>query len=287
MTSYCKTTSLPLKSAVVSHDLTVTGYALPGVLIVSTMTSLLVLIIIQLSRDLVFLVRDTKEILLERSRPTLPPQLYRDTSECISFTPSPVTRLLCVTVPRIFKSYPKIPSRDLRRFIEFNSLFSQPNTCHQPIQANSSGQGRLPMSPLTCNVREYGSERIILRENLLSKKITLLPTSNRSAALLASLGDITVENELILSTDSVIVAAGSIRIKGIFSNDTNHRKITLIANSGDVSVDQVSPAVFPLVFGRAALSIPSVRLNPPYPMVVEKERSHISGIMLIPETAGK
>ena len=263
------------------------GYALPGVLVVSTMTSLLVLIITQLTRDVIFLARDTKEILLDRYKATQLPESYSDNSECVPLTATPANRLLCRTVPRAFKAYPRVPSRDQRRFVDFNTLFSRSDTCLQAVHSTSSIRGRLPGSPLTCSIREYASERVILKENLLSKKITLLPTRDKSAALLASMGDINIESELILSTDSIIVAVGSIRIKGIFSNGTTHRKITIIANSGDISVDHVSPSVFPLVFGRATLSIPSARLNPPYPMVVEKERSHISGIMLLPQTAGE
>ena len=273
MTCYCKTVTPSSQR----------GYALPGVLAVSTMISFLVLILVELHQEVIFLARDTKEILLERNRPTDLSEVLPDTSECTTFTAPPTSRLLCKTAPRVFKTYPRIPSSDQRRYLDFNTLFLRPDACSHATPSISSVQGRLPTSPLTCNVREHSSERIIIRESLYAQKIFLLPNKNRSAALLASLGDIQIESQLILSTDSVIVAAGSIRIKGISSSDGGQRRVTLIAHSGDISIQDISATIFPLLFGRSTFTLPSVRLNPPYPMVIERKQPYISGIMLIPK----
>jgi hypothetical protein len=282
MISYCNSLTALFVRKDVHLFLSTRGYALPGVIVVSAMISLLVLIIAQLHREVIFLARDTKDVLLERNKPTLLEELSPDSSECIPFTTPPITQLLCKATPRTFKTYPRVSTTEQRRFIDFDSLFIRPDKCHNTSPSTSPLHGRLPTSPLTCTVDQHASERVIIKESLRAKRFTLLPTKNRSAALLASLGDIQIETELVLSADSVVVAAGSIRIKGVSSSDGNLRRLTLIAHSGDVSVDQLSSSVFPLVFGRTTLTLPSVKLHPPYPMVLEKRQPYIGGVMLFP-----
>lgn len=255
-----------------------TGYALPGVLMITALTASVVALLFSLSLSVVQLAGDTAhyhrtsnrisgDAFPSYSAPSLCHPVYKES-----------TREVCSTTPRAFKVLPPHPSLAPTRSFSLGRILSSATPCRGQRVVSGLVRTYLPSSPTTCIYQELITQGLTHRESIVARKVQSQATTDKSPPLIASFGDIMISDSLTLATDTVVFAVGSITIKNVSSAFSSATKVTLIAMQGDISIESKKDSVFPLIYGRSAIQTPSAPFRPPYPFLVELPYRRLLGI---------
>jgi hypothetical protein len=163
-----------------------------------------------------------------------------------------------------FSSHPPIPLPNTP--LDYDIIFATRIPCPHVHQAVSDRSFRNPVSPYTCTLSGSQSAGATLSDNISAHDLTLLSSRPNETLQLATPGTITITGVLSLSSDTLIIAGGDLRIKTLGTNARMPLSVTLLSAHGDVTLDEASGLISVVGIGRGGISIPPTMPSAHYPL---------------------
>jgi hypothetical protein len=163
--------------------------------------------------------------------------------------------------------------------INFNALFNNTPPCRWERRASEGTTFTTPRAAMTCIVPSEVDGNIRSLDNIKTLDLMLRPASPSETPSVTTPGTIEVESTLTLTSSTLIVAGGSVRIPRLATRGPEHISVTIISAHGDIIIGQVAGPASILGIGRQLLSVPTTPPSTSFLMPPFTTRSSIAGII--------
>jgi hypothetical protein len=163
--------------------------------------------------------------------------------------------------------------------IDYNLLFGTPSRCPGQTTATPDLPTRSPTSGNTCELPSHHTHNLFLLDNIRCHNLVLDTQEANQSLTIATVGSLLCDEVLTLSSSTLIVAGGDIKIPTIMSASSKPIAITIISAHGDVVVGNTSGLMSLLALGRHTLAVPMTQapetyLLPPFtPLMISGVKS--------------
>ena len=150
---------------------------------------------------------------------------------------------------------------------DFNTIFNNPTPCSFLRKTISSTTFTTPKAQYTCELPQQIYESLVTTDNIWADNAAAIALNPAKTLTLATPGEIIVESALTLSSPTLIIAGGDIKINSLNYSGTETIDVTILSAHGAITISRVSNSVRPLILSRIAVSSPpaAIPANPPLP----------------------
>lgn len=150
---------------------------------------------------------------------------------------------------------------------DFNFIFNNRTPCSFSRKVISASTFTTPKAQYTCELPQQIYEGLITTDNIWADNVATNTPNPTKTLTLATPGEIVVESTLTLSSPTLIIAGGDIKIDSLNYSGTGTIDVTILSAHGAITISRVSNSVRPLILSRIAVSSPpaAIPANPPLP----------------------
>jgi hypothetical protein len=149
--------------------------------------------------------------------------------------------------------------------IDYDPIFAQASECPSATSATIFRDMDSPFAPRDCLLPSALNTPFVILDNIAGEA-TSITTRSASNATLATPGRVHISQELIVSSDLLILAGGDVTIAAIRALPSTSAKVTILSSLGSIRIGLVEGAVSLLVAGRKELAAPDTPLTSDYPL---------------------
>ncbi len=143
---------------------------------------------------------------------------------------------------------------------DYGAIFERHTPCVYRRSATTLRSFNAPTAPFNCLLPPDIRGEAILLDNIAIETLTISPKNSSDTITVATPGSLISSTNLAVSTDTIILAGGDIRIStlGLVKSPlaVPSAQVTIISAHGDVVIERIDGALSLLVLGRRIIAVP-------------------------------
>lgn len=150
---------------------------------------------------------------------------------------------------------------------DWASIFSNAIVCQTGRTPTARRAFTTPSAAFDCAIPADVHGNLIVVENLRGGTVTVAAPSPATAILVATPGELTMQNSLTLSSDAVLVTGGDLSIPLLSNSSGRVIYVTLASAHGAIRVERLSGSISLRGFGRSTISLPQSLAGSQFPLL--------------------